>query len=198
MSFFENTRRPEGFGGKLMVSMMNLGHAALAEWGLQHLAVPEGAAVLDCGCGGGANIKKLLEKAAQGSVKGIDYSEVSVEKSRSLNALAISAGRCEIMQANVAQLPFEDNSFDLVTAFETVYFWPELPACFREVGRVLKPGGTFFICNECGEDNKWTDIVSGLKIYTADELTQVLTKAGFTDIVMHKNDKGWLCATARK
>ena len=42
MSFFENTRRPEGFGGKLMVSMMNLGHAALAEWGLQHLAVPEG------------------------------------------------------------------------------------------------------------------------------------------------------------
>ncbi|HCQ74338.1 MAG TPA: SAM-dependent methyltransferase [Clostridiales bacterium] len=198
MSFFENTRRPEGFGGKLMVSMMNLGHAALAEWGLQHLAVPEGAAVLDCGCGGGANIKKLLEKAAQGSVKGIDYSEVSVEKSRSLNALAISAGRCEIMQANVAQLPFEDNSFDLVTAFETVYFWPELPACFREVGRVLRPGGTFFICNECGEDNKWTDIVSGLKIYTADELTQVLTKAGFTDIVMHKNDKGWLCATARK
>lgn len=198
MSFFENTRRPEGFGGKLMVSMMNLGHAALAEWGLQHLAVPEGAAVLDCGCGGGANIKKLLEKAAQGSVKGIDYSEVSVEKSRSLNALAISVGRCEIMQANVAQLPFEDNSFDLVTAFETVYFWPELPACFREVGRVLKPGGTFFICNECGEDNKWTDIVSGMKIYTADELTQVLTKAGFTDIVMHKNDKGWLCATARK
>lgn len=198
MSFFENTRRPEGFGGKLMVSMMNLGHAALAEWGLQHLAVPEGAAVLDCGCGGGANIKKLLEKAAQGSVKGIDYSEVSVEKSRSLNASAISAGRCEIMQANVAQLPFEDNSFDLVTAFETVYFWPELPACFREVGRVLKPGGTFFICNECGEDNKWTDIVSGMKIYTADELTQVLTKAGFTDIVMHKNDKGWLCATARK
>lgn len=198
MSFFENTRRPEGFGGKLMVSMMNLGHGALAKWGLQHLAVPEGAAVLDCGCGGGANIKKLLEKAAQGSVKGIDYSEVSVEKSRSLNASAISAGRCEIMQANVAQLPFEDNSFDLVTAFETVYFWPELPACFREVGRVLRPGGTFFICNECDEDNKWTDIVSGMKIYTADELTQVLTKAGFTDIVMHKNDKGWLCATARK
>lgn len=37
-----------------------------------------------------------------------------------------------------------------------------------------------------------------MKIYTADELTQLLTKAGFTDIVMHKNDKGWLCATARK
>lgn len=198
MSFFENTRRPEGFGGKLMVNMMNLGHGALAEWGLQHLEVPVNAAVLDCGCGGGANIKKLLEKAAQGSVKGIDYSEVSVGKARSLNAAAISSGRCEIMQANVAELPFADSSFDLVTAFETVYFWPEISDSFREVGRVLKPGGTFFICNECSEDNKWTDIVSGMKIYTADELTQLLTQAGFSDIVMHKNDKGWLCAAARK
>ena len=198
MSFFENTRRPEGLGGKLMVSMMNLGHGALAEWGLQHLEVPSDAAVLDCGCGGGANIKKLLEKAAQGSVKGIDYSDVSVEKARSLNASAISAGRCEIMQANVAELPFADSTFDLVTAFETVYFWPGISDSFREVGRVLKQGGTFFICNECSEDNKWTDIVSGMVIYTADELTQLLTQAGFTDIVMHKNDKGWLCATARK
>ncbi len=198
MSFFENTRKPSGLGGKLMVNMMNLGHGALAEWGMQYLNVSESAAVLDCGCGGGANIKKLLGKAAHGSVKGIDYSEVSVEKSRSLNASAISAGRCEVMQANVAELPFEDDSFDLVTAFETVYFWPELPASFREVGRVLRPGGTFFICNECCEDSKWTDIVSGMVIYTADELKELLTQAGFADIVMHKNDKGWLCATARK
>ena len=37
---------------------------------------------------------------------------------------------------------------DRVTAFETVYFWPELAQNFREVYRVLKPGGVFFICNE--------------------------------------------------
>ena len=36
----------------------------------------------------------------------------------------------------------------MVTAFETVYFWPELAQNFREVYRVLKPGGVFFICNE--------------------------------------------------
>lgn len=67
MSFFENTRKPSGLGGKLMVNMMNLGHGALAEWGMQYLNVSESAAVLDCGCGGGANIKKLLEKAGQGA-----------------------------------------------------------------------------------------------------------------------------------
>ncbi len=58
MSFFENTRRPEGLGGNVMVSMMNFGHRALAEWGLQTLRLAPDARVLDCGCGGGANIRK--------------------------------------------------------------------------------------------------------------------------------------------
>ena len=37
MSFFENTRKPVGFGGKIMVAMMNFGHSAMAEWGLSFL-----------------------------------------------------------------------------------------------------------------------------------------------------------------
>ena len=37
MSFFENTRKPVGFGGKIMVAMMNVGHSAVAQWGLQFL-----------------------------------------------------------------------------------------------------------------------------------------------------------------
>ena len=37
MSFFENTRKPVGLGGKLMVNMMNIGHHALAEWGMSFL-----------------------------------------------------------------------------------------------------------------------------------------------------------------
>lgn len=77
MSFFENTRKPVGFGGKTMVAMMNSGHRAMADWGLQHLAISEDAAALDVGCGGGANIKKLLTKCSKGTVKGIDYSEIS-------------------------------------------------------------------------------------------------------------------------
>ena len=62
MSFFENTRKPVGFGGKIMVAMMNLGHSAVARWGLQFLNTAPDAKVLDCGCGGGANIRRLLKK----------------------------------------------------------------------------------------------------------------------------------------
>ena len=62
MSFFENTRKPVDLGGKLMVAMMNLGHSPMARWGLQFQRLAPNAKVLDCGCGGGANIKRLLKK----------------------------------------------------------------------------------------------------------------------------------------
>ena len=65
MSFFENTRKPVGLGGKIMVAMMNFGHSAMAAWGLQFLQPAPDAMVLDCGCGGGANIKTLLKLCPQ-------------------------------------------------------------------------------------------------------------------------------------
>ena len=120
MSFFENTRKPVGFGGKIMVAMMNFGHSAMAGWGLSFLRPAPDAMVLDCGCGGGANIKTLLKLCPNGKVQGIDYSAVSVEKARKVNARAIAAGRCTVQQASVAELPFEAEQFDVVTAFETV------------------------------------------------------------------------------
>ncbi len=175
MSFFENTRKPVGLGGKIMVAMMNLGHSPVARWGLQFLNAAPDARVLDCGCGGGANMKRLLKKCPQGIVKGIDYSPVSVEKSKKVNETAIAEGRCTVLQGSVADMMFADNWFDAVTAFETVYFWPDLPRFFREVYRVLKPGGTFLICNESNgdtdKDKKWTEIIGGMTIYKDVELS---------------------------
>ena len=59
MSFFENTKKPEGLGGKIMVAMMNSGHGKLADWGMSFLGLSTDAAVLDCGCGGGALLRGL-------------------------------------------------------------------------------------------------------------------------------------------
>ena len=157
MSFFENTRKPVGFGGKIMVAMMNLGHSPVARWGLRFLNVAPDARVLDCGCGGGANIRRLLKKCPQGVIKGIDYSPVSVEKSKKVNEAAIAEGRCAVLQGSVANMIFAGDWFDAVTAFETVYFWPDLPQCFREVFRVLKPGGTFCGCFYVKDAHKRTD-----------------------------------------
>ena len=202
MSFFENTRKPEGLGGKLMLAMMNVGHRALADWGLQFAEIAKNARVLDCGCGGGANIRTMLKKSPNGEVKGVDYSPVSVEKAKKVNEDAILNGRCVILQGNVADLIFAANQFDLVTAFETVYFWPDLLQSFREVHRVLKPDGMFLICNECGGDNekdeKWTEKIDGMTIYKDVQLKNILKQTGFRNIQIHKSEKGWLCITAQK
>ena len=134
-------------------------------------------------------------------MKGVDYSPVSVEKSKRVNKAAVARGRCDVLCASVAELPFESEQFDLVTAFETVYFWPDLPQCFREVFRVLKPGGVFFLCNESSgdtdKDEKWTEIIGGMTIYKDIELKAYLEQAGFHDVHIHKK-KSWLCITAWK
>lgn len=106
--FFNNTRKPEGTLGKMMVNGMNGGgHAALAEWGFSIIDISGNSSALDCGCGGGANVKRLLERSS--TAYGIDYSEISVAKSKEVNAEAISNNRCEIYQCDVRSLPFDND-----------------------------------------------------------------------------------------
>ena len=202
MSFFQNTCKPKGIGGKIMVNMMNSGHSSMAEWGFTHIEIAENNICLDIGCGGGANVKKLLEKSPHGKVTGIDYSEISVEKSQKINKAEISNKRCKILQGNVMELPFENETFDVITAFETIYFWPDISGAFKQVYRVLKNTGTFMICNESNGENpkeeKWTKMIQGMKIYNSEQVKKSLEDDGFTDIKIHKNKKGWLCVVCKK
>ena len=191
--FFSNCGKPEGTMGKVVVAMMNRGHAGTAAWGFSHLDLQGNEEVLDCGCGGGANIAVFLRMVDEGHVTGLDYSTVSVAKSREVNRAAIDAGRCEIVQGNVQELPFDDARFDVVTAFETVYFWPEIACCFAEVHRVLKSGGVFMITNETtgktGAHEKWQKLVDGLSVYTGEELEALLTGAGFARVEVDEDLK---------
>ena len=51
MSFFQNTCKPKGLGGSLMVNMMKIGHSPMAEWGLKHIKINKNDISLDVGCG---------------------------------------------------------------------------------------------------------------------------------------------------
>ena len=89
----------------------------------------------------------------------------------------------------------------LLRLFETIYFWQDLPKCFCEIYRVLKPGGTFLICNEVSgdeaKDEKWTKIIEGMTIYKDTELKIYLGQAMFRNIQIRKKNN-WLCVTAEK
>ena len=201
--FISQTRKPEGFLGKMMVNGMNGGHAKLADWGMSHLEGIAASNIAELGCGGGRNAGELLKKYPQAKLTALDYSRVSVEKAQEVNRDMIAAGRCSVVQGSVADLPFEAESFDLATAFETVYFWPGLEACFAQVFRVLKPGGVFLICNESdGRDEtslKYEKLIDGMKCYTAEDLTAALKAAGFGEVSCGRHpEKPWLTVLAKK
>ena len=199
---FANARKPKGRIGRMMASGMNGGpHEKLARWGMSHFEIR--GDVLDLGCGGGGNISRMLEMDGVRTVKGLDYSEVSVAKSKDVNSSAVSEGRCAIVQGDVRDMPFDDGSFDTVTAFETVYFWPEIEDTFRQVFRVVRPGGVFTVTNEStGVDKasvKYQRMIEGMNLYTPERLSELMESAGFTGTeIFRDGKKPWITVVGRK
>lgn len=207
-----NARKPVGELGDKLLDRMNESHESLAQWGVSHLDILKDDIILDIGCGGGVNVERFL-KMTENKVYGLDYSEIAVEKSTKLNQKAIDEGRCEVIQGSVSELPFEDNTFDIVTGFETVYFWPDFVNDCKEVRRVLKDDGIMFICNEAipnEEDERQKELIDllDMKIFSEDEFDEYLREAGFSDIICFSKSgpdsvdrelvTGWLCVIARK
>lgn len=202
----KNARKPVGELGHKILDRMNRSHEEMAQWGVSHFEINEDSKILDIGCGGGRNIERFSKQISEnGRVVGIDYSEVSVEKSTELNKDAIDEGIVNVLQGSVSEMPFYDETFDIATAFETVYFWPDFINDLCEVNRVLKKGGMIFICNEAvyreGEMEKYDDLVEllDMKIYSEDVLEKSLKKAGFDEVESYINDENdWICVMAKK
>jgi ubiquinone/menaquinone biosynthesis C-methylase UbiE len=186
---------------------MNSSHSKLTDWGLGHISIENHHTILDVGCGGGRTVSKLAAIATQGKVYGVDYSEESVAATKRTNAQWIDLGRVEIRQGCVSQLPFPDGMFDLVTAVETHYFWPDLPVDMHEVFRILKAGGTFIMIAEVYKGattaaakllEKYPEL-TGMTLLSVNEHRELITNAGYSDVqVFEERDKGWICGVGRK
>ncbi len=133
----------------------------------------------------------------------MDYSALSVKKAKEYNQTMIDKGRCKVIQGDVSKLPLEADRFELVTAFETIYFWPGLEKCFSQVANILKDGGCFMIYNESdGTDKtskKFESIIDGMRCYTPEEITKALKAAGFSKVrSAHHPSEPWITVTAIK
>ena len=201
--FVNQTRKPEGFLGKMMLNGMNSGHAKMADWGLSHLPEINPVEVADLGCGGGRNAGELLKRYPKAHVTAVDYSDLSVAKAAEYNRIMIEAGRCTVLQGDVSDLKLSEEKYDLATAFETIYFWPGLEKCFGQVAKILKKDGYFMICNESdGTDAvslKFEGIINGMKCHTVEVITGALKAAGFSEVRSdHHPSKPWITVIAKK
>ncbi len=197
-------RSPCGWIGRLTLWRMNKSHSRLTDWGLSHVAVGRNWTMLDVGCGGGRTVAKLAALASNGKVFGIDHSDESVAAARRANHEVIATGRVEIGNASVSELPFENGTFDLVTAVETHFWWGDIGAGMREIRRVLKPGGRLLIVAEFYNGGKHVKYVERVRKWmtmaalTADEHRALFTDAGFASVeVIEEPGKGWICCLGR-
>lgn len=202
--YYTRGRNPHGFWGRQALKAMNsTKHAALPEWVLPDIHVAPEARILDVGCGGGANIDRMLKLFPDCKVTGLDNSQTSLEFAKDHNYRSFVDKRCLFVGGNAVQMPLAKDGYDLVTAFETVYYWSSMLLGANELFRVLKPGGTCVIANELDglqpSDKELEKRTGVMRVYTLDEIKVYMAEAGFTHIESrHDEQRHFICVTGRK
>lgn len=127
--------------------------------------------ILDVGCGTGANLLMLSE---YGDAEGVDISEDALAFCRERGLEKVRLGAAE-------DLPYEDGTFDLVTAFDVVEHIDDDLAGLREMRRVLRPGGRvlLFVPTFMFLWGLQDDVSNHRRRYRLPELQRVLEQAGF-------------------
>lgn len=170
--------RPSGWVGTLIMLLMNRGNAKLNAFALEELAPRRSDKALEVGFGGGLLLPHLI--ARSGHVCGVDLSDRALEAAKLNFAKDIAAGRAEFKKGAVEALPCADSAFEKAISVNTVYFWKSLDAGFKELHRVLAPGGRLvvgFLPKEFMDRmNMPADIFTPR---TPDDITKALQNAGF-------------------
>lgn len=204
-SFMDQYKCPTGVQGRIVAVSMNQRHSELTSWGLKKVKINPNFVILDVGCGGGKTVSKLAELAFKGKVFGVDHSRNMVEFSREVNKELIAKGRVAIVEDSVEKMSFPDDSFDLVTAVETYYFWSSLLDAFREIKRVLKSKGNLLLINEMIKDGIYD--LENMEIITKTQvclvplkkIRKVLESIGFVNIeIFIKSGSPWNAVLAQK
>ncbi|MGH3649006.1 MAG: class I SAM-dependent methyltransferase [Micromonosporaceae bacterium] len=107
--------------------------------------IPDGARVLDVGTGPGRVPLAIAEQAPGLRVEGIDLSEEMIEYARRLATDAGVSDRVGFAVADVAELSYPDDSFDLVVSTLSQHHWADREAGVGELLRVTKPTGQIWI-----------------------------------------------------
>ncbi len=201
----DQCKSPTGVEGRAVAGWMNKGHFDLTTWGLKHVKIEPDFVVLDLGCGGGKTLSRLARRVTLGKVYGIDVSWDMVEYSRQVNLKLVKENRIEIIQTSVEATVFRDEFFDLVTAIETYYFWPNLYKAFREIKQILKPRGKLIIISEMIKDGIFevkhasTIAKTQVKLLPLQEMQLILSSCGFVNVqTFRKRSSDWNVIVAQK
>jgi len=157
-------------------------------------SVGPGDTVLDIGSGSGTDVLYAsLKVGPRGQVIGLDLTPAMIEKARA-NIARIGAQNVRILEGNATKIPLPDASVDVATSNGVLNLVPDKPAAFREIFRVLKPGGRLQLADivvqedvgaVCGLNPQlWADCIGGAAIES--EYLETIRDAGFSDLQIVK------------
>lgn len=175
----------------------------LAQQVKEDYRVTQGVAV-DAGSGPGYWAIELA-KITELKVYAVDLDPEAVKIIRRNAQKAGLEGRIEAVESNVQKMPFDDGFADLVVSRGSYPFWKDRVAAFKEIHRILKPGGVAYIGGGLGslipdeERTRIRDIMDARKIgppaeleVSYDEMGRILREAGITEFRIAP-DAGCLC-----
>jgi SAM-dependent methyltransferase len=141
---------PRGRSGRLVGAVLNRRNASTVAAAVASVPVHPGDRLVDVGFGGGLGLELLLrrlqdEAGGCGVVHGMDVSETMVAAAGRRFRPHVAAGRLELHRAPMEALPLGNSAVDAAITLNTIYFLPDLAAAFRELHRVLRPGGRLVI-----------------------------------------------------
>ncbi len=124
------------------------------QWMLEVLDLQPGMKILDVGCGGGKQLMSYYKYLnGNADITGGDVNEELLDQAKFENTKL--GNPFEIMKLDFnRQLPFDDNTFDLVSCCFAIYYASDIPYTIKEMHRVLKPGGRLFTSGPMPENKK--------------------------------------------
>jgi len=178
--------KPTGFFGKMLAKGMARGHKKFYKNALKAINPKKDDEYLEIGFGSGLFIKKHMSHVSK--IAGIDHSEDMVKLASKFNKELVESGKAEFKHGSASSLPWADNEFTIVVAIEVFFFFNETDKILKEIFRVLKPGGRLIIemayNKDDGVDHKRIIKKMNLKLYSGEEMKELLKKAGFNDTVI--------------
>jgi len=173
----EQSKKPRGFIGRIMLSIMNIVHNSIFQFGIEHISIRENSKILDLGFGGGKILKLLSKKYKSIELFGVDFSLEAIETARKNNIHDLQTGKIKLIQADIQKMPFSDNYFDVIMAFQTHYHWENLTLKMKEIHRVLNNPGQFIIVAEKYKINYHMN-----EFRSKDEINKLFNDIGFVNI----------------
>lgn len=175
---------PSGWRGRLVGRALNKGNRSLVEAAIGAAGVGSGQTAADIGFGGGVGLRLLLDRVGPtGSVHGIDVSTTMVDQARRAFREQCAAGTLTLAVGSMTQLPLAGNALDAAITVNTVYFVEDVEAAFREVARVLRPGGRLVVGVADPDAMARAPVTAyGFRLRPLADLAAAMTAAGLREV----------------